>query len=344
MSAEEPPAAEGPAAFSFRRARGVLTEETTHRIVDEHVQSRAVDAIESMPVERDIVWVDAFTETPLHGNACAVVLDARGFDDATMQAIARETNLSETSFVFPGDGEADFVVRYFTPVVEIPMAGHPTVATVHALREAGAIPRERDRVVLRMPAGLVPVAISGDRGMTYTMSQPEPVFLATVDRARAAAALRVADDDLLAGVTPQTVSTGTPQLMIALASEDMLGRVEPDRDALFRREPRDWFSVHVFARANPARHGSGVALAARHFADFGDVKEDAFTGSATGGMAAYCARYGVVPERAYDVVQGMHVHRPGRAHVMVRGEPPQRIGRIDVGGSAVTVLRGKLAL
>jgi len=294
-----------------------------------------------MAGERDIVWVDAFTDVPLRGNACAVVLDARGFDDTTMQAVARETNLSETSFVFPGDGEADFVVRYFTPVTEIPMAGHPTVATVHALREAGAIARGRDRVVLRMPAGLVPVAI-GATHASYTMSQPEPAFLATADRARIAAALGIGENDLLAGVTPQTVSTGTPQLMIALASEDVLDRVEPDRDALFRTGPRDWFSVHVFARADVGRHGAGVALAARHFADFGDVKEDPFTGSATGGMAAYCARYGIVRERAYEVVQGMHVHRPGRGRVAVGGDPPDHIGRIEVGGSAVTVLRGTL--
>ncbi|MEA2719276.1 MAG: trans-2,3-dihydro-3-hydroxyanthranilate isomerase, partial [Candidatus Eremiobacteraeota bacterium] len=75
-----------------------------------------------MAHQLEIVWVDAFTTTPLAGNACAVMLDARGLDDATMQAIARETNLSETSFVFPGEGEADFVVRYWTPVGEIPLA------------------------------------------------------------------------------------------------------------------------------------------------------------------------------------------------------------------------------
>ncbi|HEX3549734.1 MAG TPA: PhzF family phenazine biosynthesis protein [Candidatus Elarobacter sp.] len=297
-----------------------------------------------MPREREIVWVDAFTTTPFAGNACAVVLDARGLDDATMQALARETNLSETSYVFPGESEADFVVRYWTPAGEIPLAGHPTIATVHALRERGAIAPGRDVVRLRMPAALVPVTIRPGAVTTYTMSQPEPSFLATVSRARAASALGIAEDELLAGCEPQTVSTGTPQLMIALASPDVLDRVEPDRTALFRDEPRDWFSVHVFARAGEELQAEGVALVARHFAGFGDVKEDPFTGSATGGMAAYCARYGVVPGRAYDVVQGMHVHRPGRAHVEVGGEPPGRIGRIAVGGPAVTVMRATIAL
>ncbi|MDQ6926330.1 MAG: PhzF family phenazine biosynthesis protein, partial [Candidatus Eremiobacteraeota bacterium] len=258
-----------------------------------------------MARELNIFWVDAFTTTPLAGNACAVVIDARGLDDATMQAIARETNLSETSFVFPGDGEADFVVRYWTPIGEIPLAGHPTIATTHALRETGAIPPDQTVVRLRMPAALVPVTIRDGATTVYAMSQPPPVFLGTVPRAEIAAALHLDDTDLLAGATPQTVSTGTPQLMIALASRDALDRVEPDRRALFCRE-REWMSVHLFARAQD----DNVALVARHFADFGDVIEDPFTGSATGGMAAYCARYGIVRERSYGVEQGMHVHRP----------------------------------
>jgi trans-2,3-dihydro-3-hydroxyanthranilate isomerase len=298
----------------------------------------------------EVVWVDAFTTTPLAGNACAVLLDARGLDDDAMQAIARETNLSETSFVFPGDADADFTVRYWTPNGEIPMAGHPTIATTHALHESGAIPGNGDVVRLKMPAAVVPVTVRPGAPTTYAMSQPPPTFLATLPRAVAAAALQLTDDDLLAGMTPQTVSTGTPQLMIALASSDVLDRVEPDRYALFPRDGRDWFSVHVFAptaatddHPSPSS-GQGVALVARHFADFGDIKEDPFTGSATGGMVAYCARYGIVRERAYAVAQGMHVHRPGRAEVEVGGDPPDAIGRITVAGPAVTVMRGTLTL
>jgi trans-2,3-dihydro-3-hydroxyanthranilate isomerase len=322
---------------------------TTRRAAAYHIaqrRARAASNAAAMARELEIVWVDAFTTTPLAGNACAVVLDARGLDDATMQAIARETNLSETSFVFPGEGEADFVVRYWTPVGEIPLAGHPTIATAHALRESGAIAAGRDVVRLKMPAALVPVTIRAGTPVMYAMSQPPPVFLRTVPRAAIAAALHLHEDDLLEGTTPQTVSTGTPQLMIALSSRDALDRAKPDRDALFRRDGRDWFSVHVFARTSTSSGGAdgNVALVARHFADFGDVLEDPFTGSATGGMAAYGARYGIVREREYDVMQGMHVHRPGRAHVEVGGNPPDDIGRITVAGPAVTVLRGTMTL
>jgi trans-2,3-dihydro-3-hydroxyanthranilate isomerase len=294
-----------------------------------------------MAKQLHIVWVDAFTHTPLQGNACAVVLDARGLDDASMQAIAKETNLSETSFVFPGDADADVVVRYWTPIGEIPMAGHPTIATVHALREAALIARDRTEVTLKMPAAVVPVSIRTGATTTYAMSQPAPSFLGTIPRADAAAALHLDEADILAGCTPQTVSTGTPQLMIPLASRAALDRAEPDRAALYRRAGRDWFSVHVFARAEERED---VALVARHFADFGDVVEDPFTGSATGGMAGYCARYGVVRERAYCVAQGMHVQRPGRAQVEVGGEPPDAIGRIVVAGGAVTVMQATMML
>ena len=292
-----------------------------------------------MAITLELRWVDAFTTTPLEGNACAVVLDARGLDDATMQAIAKETNLSETSFVFPGDAESDYVVRYWTPAGEIPLAGHPTIATTHALRESGRIAAGVAEIKLKMPAAVVPVAIRPGAPTVYAMSQPPPVFLGTVPRAQIAAALRLHDGDLLAGTTPQTVSTGTPQLMVALASPDVLDRVQPDRRALFGGGDHDWFSAHVFARG-----AGGDALLSRHFVDFGDVIEDPFTGSATGGMAAYCARYGIVSERTYTVAQGMHVHRPGRAQVEVAGEPPDAIGRITVAGPAVTVMHATMTL
>jgi len=266
-----------------------------------------------------------------------VLLDARGLDDETMQAIARETKLSETSFVFPGDADADFAVRYWTPVGEIPMAGHPTIATTHALRESGII-ADRTAVRLRMPAGVIPVEIRPGAPVTYAMSQPPPAFLRTYPRAAIAAALGLHDADLSAGLVPQTVSTGTPQLFVALANRDALDRCAPDRSALFGGE-HDWFSVHVFCRGD-----DDVALIARHFADFNGVIEDPFTGSATGGMAAYCARYGIVTARTYAVAQGMHVHRPGRAEVEVGGTPPDAIGRIVVAGPAVSVMTATLSI
>jgi trans-2,3-dihydro-3-hydroxyanthranilate isomerase len=290
-------------------------------------------------VTYDVIWVDAFTTTPLQGNACAVVLDAHELDEERMLAIAREMNLSETAFVFPGGDGVDFSVRYFTPSGEIPLAGHPTIATTHALRESGRIGPDRDDILLRMPAGVIPVRIVRvGSTITYAMSQPPPVFGATFKRGKIAKALGIDKDALHPATLPQVVSTGTPQLMIALASLETLDRLRVDRRALFPAD-RDYLSVHVFARAD-----DGFALHARHFADFGDVTEDPFTGSATGGMAGYVARYGIVTETQFRVAQGMHVHRPGVAEVSVGGLPPDDIGRITVSGAAVTVMKALLSL
>jgi trans-2,3-dihydro-3-hydroxyanthranilate isomerase len=293
----------------------------------------------------ELFQVDAFTQRPLAGNPCAVVLDARGLDDVTMQAVAREMNLSETSFVFPSS-QVDFAVRYFTPIVEIPMAGHPTIATTHALRESGRIAADTSRITLSMPAGLIPVDIDANPGRPprYTMTQLQPVFGNTYDRAATAAALSLDERDLADGFPILTVSTGTPQLMVPLRSLDALARVRANRTALFPPDgspiSADYFSVHVFAQDGRA----GRALCSRHFAPLGDIAEDPFTGSATGGMAAYCLRYGFVKITEFTVTQGEHVGRPGEAIVRVLGEPPGRITGVQVGGSAVTVMRGTLTI
>ncbi len=289
----------------------------------------------------EIVQVDAFTSRPLEGNACAVLPDARGLDDTMMQRIARENNLSETAYVFPGE-RSDFRVRYFTPYSEIPMAGHPTVATVHALCELGTIGADRADVTLEMPAGIIPVRIEREHPKTrYVMRQLAPIFLRKYPRELFAQALDLGEDDFLDDhPLPQTVSTGTPQLMIALRNSDALGRARPDLRKLFGDvEGKDYFSVHIFAREEK----DGVKLISRHFADFGGIVEDPFTGSASGGMAAYCAHYGLIEERSYRIAQGDHVGRPGRGYISVIGNDDATLA-VEVGGEAVTVLRGTLSL
>jgi trans-2,3-dihydro-3-hydroxyanthranilate isomerase len=292
----------------------------------------------------EIVQIDAFTDRPLRGNPAAVLLDARGLDDATMLAIAREMNLSETSFVFPST-DADFDVRYFTPAFEIPMAGHPTIATVHALREAGRIAPDKSRVTLKMPAGIMPVDIEAPPGRVprYTMTQLRPSFGATYDAAAVARALSLEPADVAVGLPVQCVSTGTPQLMVPLASLDALARAQPNALALFPPDGRSteaYFCVHAFARDGRSGHG----LCARDFGPLGDVVEDPFTGSATGAMAAYCLHYGFIVRTEFSVTQGEHIGRPGEGTVQVLGTPPDDISGVAVGGCAVTVMRGELVL
>ncbi|HEY5256870.1 MAG TPA: PhzF family phenazine biosynthesis protein [Candidatus Baltobacteraceae bacterium] len=283
------------------------------------------------------VLADAFTREKLAGNPCAVVLDADALDAGTMQRIAREMNLSETAFVV-SSRRADIGVRYFTPVHEMPLAGHPTIATAHVLREAGRL--HDGTSTFEMPAGIVPVEcgeIDGSPG--YTMTQPAPAFLRSYDRAAIAAGLSLNPADLDPTLEPRTVSTGAPMLMVALASRAALDRASPDRAALFADPQRDFISVHVFVRDDDRPY----AFLARHFSPPGDVPEDPVTGSACGAMAAYAWSRAVVERRAFVVRQGLHVGRPGDVYVDLLGAR-DAIAGVRVGGHAVTVARGELLL
>ena len=185
------------------------------------------------------------------------------------------------------------------PAGEIPLAGHPTIATVHALGEVARLPRDRDSITVQMPAGIIPVAVDRKPDDTqYVLTQPAAQFLSTRKRGDIAAALGLPKTDLLETVQPQVVSTGRAQLQVALASVAALDRIDIVRPLLFPAA-RDYVGVHVFARA-----AGEFALHARHFTDADGVREDPFTGSATGAMAAYCARYGIIAREQYRVRAG----------------------------------------
>jgi len=287
--------------------------------------------------------VDAFTRQPLGGNAAAIVFDADDLSEAQMQAIAIEMNLSETAFVMRS-AVADFRVRYFTTFGEIPLAGHPTIATFHALAEAGRIQGEgRVRATQELGIGVLPVEIDlwDGRPQRVIMSQQPPAFLRTYEPAPWTAALGITPDDLLPGYPIQTVSTGTPQAMIPVRSLDVLRRVEASTPALKAlRAEGDWFSLHVFTleTLDPAN-----AAHARHFAPGDNVFEDPVTGSASGNMAAYLYRYGLIDRRIFTVEQGHLMNRPGLVDVELEGAP-EAITAVRIAGPAVTVIRGELYL
>lgn len=288
--------------------------------------------------------VDAFTDRPLGGNPCAVIFDADGLDAATMQAIAREMNLSETAFVVRS-ARADVGARYFTPAEEIPLAGHPTIATIFALVDAGriALAGAETRVSLELPAGVVEVAIhaEGGRAGRIVMSQLPPRFLATYAPEDALPAFGLSADDLLPGAPVQTVSTGTPQLMVALRSHEALRRARVDPAAYAALRARgDFFSPHLFCLGGATEAGRTFA---RHFGLPPDAPEDPFTGSATGGMAAYLWRHGLIDTPTWVAEQGHWMGRPGQATVEVVG-PPEAMTTVRVGGGAAALIRGELTL
>jgi trans-2,3-dihydro-3-hydroxyanthranilate isomerase len=288
--------------------------------------------------------VDAFTTHALGGNPCAVVLDTDEFDEELMQAVAREMNLSETAFV-RRSLIADFGVRYFTPAEEIPLAGHPTIATTYALVKSGRLTLngEHTSISLELQVGPIAVEIFAEHGniKEIVMTQKQPVFLNSYDPVEVLPLFGLSADDALPGLPIQTVSTGTPQLMIPLRNHDALRRAQINITSYARfRASADFFSPHLFCLGGvtPAGH-----TFARHFGVPPDILEDPATGSATGGMAAYLWHYGLIEHPLFIAEQGHWMKRPSSIHVQVVG-PREAIETVKIGGGAVLVLQGELLL
>lgn len=291
--------------------------------------------------ELDIVQVDAFTTTRYGGNPCAVVFDADDLSSEDMQKIAQEMNLSETAFVLNAE-KADVRARYFTPSEEIPLAGHPTISTIYALIRSGrlAMSGAEKTIRLQLEAGIITVDVNrDDAGLLITMSQLPPKFMAKHSPEDVAPAFSLSPDDILPDAPPQTVSTGTPQLMIAVKSLESLKKAQLDIVAYGElRERCDFFSPHLFVVQGLTERG---ATFARHFGLPPDTIEDPFTGSATGGMAAFLWHHGLIKEKSFIAEQGHWMGRPGEAQVEVvtAGE---EITTVKVAGRAVDIFHGKI--
>jgi trans-2,3-dihydro-3-hydroxyanthranilate isomerase len=253
-------------------------------------------------------------------------------------------NLSETSFVVRSD-VADFGARYFTPAEEIPLAGHPTIATVFALIDAGRLKLTSDltTISLELRVGPIRVDIEAQDGVVknIVMSQKKPQFLRTYTPEEVMPVFGLTAADVLPGAPLQTVSTGTPQLMIPVRDLDVLRRTNLNTSLYVQLRARgDFFSPHLFCLQGVTGQGDTFA---RHFGTPPDLMEDPFTGSATGGMGAYLWHHGLIDRPTFIAEQGHWMHRPGLAKVEIVGSR-DNIETVKVGGSAVTVLRGELVL
>ncbi|OGO35087.1 MAG: phenazine biosynthesis protein PhzF [Chloroflexi bacterium RBG_16_57_11] len=291
-----------------------------------------------------LLQVDAFTDQPLAGNPCAVVLDADDLSEPAMLAIAREMNLSETAFVRRST-TADFSVRYFPPAEEIPLAGHPSIATTFALVQTSRLRLSGRLTTIRLELkhGPINVEIYAQEGNVdrIVMTQRKPQFYSLHDPAQVLPIFGLATSDALPGAPFQTVSTGTPQLMAPLRSLEALRRARLDIAAYQRyRDRSDFFSPHLFCLQGVTSAGSTFA---RHFGTPPDLLEDPFTGSATGGMAAYLWHYGLIDRPIFTAQQGHWMGRPGQGEVEVIG-PPADIQTVKVGGKAVLVMRGEITI
>jgi trans-2,3-dihydro-3-hydroxyanthranilate isomerase len=284
-------------------------------------------------VRRPITWLDVFTSIPLTGNQLAVVHDADDVDDATMLAFARETRLSETTFVqAPAAAGADYRNRIWSMPGEMPFAGHPSLGTAVAVARARG---ETDaRYVQQTRAGLQPVEVrlDGDRARASMLQEP-PSFGARLSppRVMAAAGLDARDADPQRG--PQVVSTGAAHLIAVLRDGGALQRAAPDRGAMRDLLEPAGATVLYLAAIDA---GASVIRARGFFLDPAGVTEDPATGSAAGPLLAYLRGYGG-PDQL-TVEQGVEIGRPSRIDCSWAGDRPR------VAGDVVVVADGHVLL
>ena len=287
-------------------------------------------------------WVDAFTTAPFGGNACAVVHDAEELTVSQRLALVRETSLSECAYIVPSD-KADFGARYYLATREIPMAGHPTIASVRSLLHRGLV--RTGQFTLEVGAGVLPIEVTETSdGPLINMTQAAPEFRATHPPERIAEIYGLAADDVLG--TPQVVSTGTPFCITVLRNHDALSRSVMDLEKLEAFRDADGgvgaaliepFLVTLLGASAAGQTFSRLLLAPPM------PPEDAFTGSATGCMAAYLWHHGLIETPTFTAEQGHWMGRPGSAQVEVLG-PPEAISGIRVGGHGVVLMEGTLRL
>ena len=276
---------------------------------------------------RDYLVADVFTQTPLEGNPVAVFLDAAGMQDELMQRVAAEMHLSETTFVLPPENGGDARVRIFTPVNELPFAGHPTLGTAVALSESHA----GDLLRLETAMGTIPFELrrgGGRAAGSARMQQPIP----TREPYERAGELLAALGLELSTLPVDVYRNGPRHVFVGLPGVDALSAVKPDLLALAEHPD---IATNCFA-------GAGSTWRMRMFSPAYGVAEDAATGSAAAPLAAHLARHGLVEFGQWiEIGQGVEMGRPSTMRAKVDGTS-ERLDSAVVAGHAVVVARGTL--
>lgn len=275
--------------------------------------------------------VDVFTQVPFLGNPVAVVLDGDGLSTEQMQAIARWTNLSETTFVCdPTDPDADYRLRIFTPRRELAFAGHPTIGSAHAVLRHGLEPSRAGRLVQECAKGLIELTIDGDTLLlalpTVTFHEPTPAQLAAV-----ADGLGVAPGAIASAAI---IDVGPVWFTAQLASGAAVRELAPDMRKLAATETIGAHGVTVFG-LYPA--GADAEVEVRSFAPGDGIPEDPVCGSGNGCVAALIRRERALARPSYVAAQGRCLGRDGRVVVRFGDD-----GTIWLGGHAVTCVEGVL--
>jgi trans-2,3-dihydro-3-hydroxyanthranilate isomerase len=273
------------------------------------------------------VVADVFTDTPLTGNQLGVFTDGRDLDAETMQKLAREMNFSETVFVLPAEAGGHARLRIFTPATELPFAGHPVLGSAFVL--AGSL--QLGEILLETGSGVVPVTLEreGARIAFGRMRQPIPEWEPFAQAEELQELLGVRSE-----LPVELYHLGPMHVYLELGSEEEVAALEPDFGALARLTHA---GVNCFA-------GSGTQWKTRMFAPADGVPEDPATGSAAGPLAIHLARHGRTAfGDEIEISQGAELGRPSKLYARVEGSP-ERIERVEVGGSAVIVARGEFKI
>jgi trans-2,3-dihydro-3-hydroxyanthranilate isomerase len=281
-----------------------------------------------MSASHRYVLVDVFADAPLEGNQLAVFTDAAALSGHEMQRLARELKLSETAFVLAPERGGDARLRIFTPVSELPFAGHPVLGSAVVL----GVERELDTLTLETGAGRVPVALArgGELAARGSMHQPIPAWQRYAREAELLSALGLERS----GLPVESCVNGPTHVYVGLDSEAAVAALAPDLSALAALGE---LCVSCFA-------GSAGRWKTRVFAPSLGVPEDPATGSAAGPLAVHLARHGRIGfGEAIEIRQGAELERPSLLTARAVGSA-QRIERVEVGGSAVIVARGEFLL
>lgn len=282
--------------------------------------------------------VNVFAEAPLGGNPLAVFEDARDLDDSTMQALALQFNLSETTFILPST-QATARVRIFTPTFEMPFAGHPTLGTAHVVR---ALAGKGDSVTLEMKAGVIPVDARGD---TWTLQAGAPRSRpAGASRTELAAMLAIPEADVAPNPSkpPLWIDTGVEQLVIPLASANAVRNATPNPELLLKHGQTGARAMaYVFApdEEEQARSGHPAMVVRFFFLKHGAVVEDPGTGSACANLGGWLLMNDAPLPQQLAIAQGDAVGRPCLMGLEVGSDR-----RIRVSGHVIELGRGTITL
>lgn len=292
--------------------------------------------------------MDVFTDRPLTGNPLAVFPDGKGLSDEDMLSIAREMNISETTFVLPTkEAGANYRNRIFTPGGELPFAGHPSLGTAFVAAEEGIVPKPEGVSTIHQEVGIgvLPLDLHASLGAIrkVVMTQGRPVVGRRITKVDVLArGLGVRSRDITAtGLNAQVASTGIPSVQIPIRSMDVVRDLAPDPRKLgevLARIDRD-AGAYVFAFVSE----NDAHVHARGFFPGQGITEDPATGSAAGACGAYLAANGRLPSETFIIEQGIEIHHPSRIEVSV-GALGRRPKTVRVGGAVVPVMRGTLHL